>query len=194
MPFNWNLSRIQQQPIFVHEEMRLPKSWKGFGDSPRFNATVNRQPLSGSSLAIDPFSFPDAMVVHYLINKNDIIKLAQQEQLQERLSNDSSSSNNSSTANNNNNDQGVMRFTLLAPSASAEQQQITTSSDLVTNRGGIHAAISWSPNPLKPKTQSTVNISFYDPNTSNPLSSNDVKYDMVILDKNSHLVITKQTW
>src|SRR5919199_6923649 len=56
MPFNWNLSRIEQQPIFVHEEMRLPKSWKGFGDSPRFNATVNGQTLSGRSLAIDPFS------------------------------------------------------------------------------------------------------------------------------------------
>src|SRR5919202_193121 len=153
MPFNWNLSRIEQQPIFVHEEMRLPKSWKGFGDSPRFNATVNGQTLSGRSLAIDPFSFPDAMVVHYLINKNDVIKLAQQEQ---------------------------------------QQQQITTSSDLVTNTGGIHAAISWAPNPLKPKTQSTVNISFYDPITSNPLSSNDVKYDMAILDKNSHPVITKQ--
>jgi hypothetical protein len=87
-----------------------------------------------------------------------------------------------------------MRFVLLAPAAagSTQQQQITTSSDLVTNTGGIHAAISWSPNPLKPKTQSTVNISFYDPITSNPLSSNDVKYDMVILDKNSHPVITKQ--
>ncbi|HYZ51283.1 MAG TPA: hypothetical protein VE593_10380, partial [Nitrososphaeraceae archaeon] len=227
MPFNWNLSRIQQQPIFVHEEMRLPKSWKGFGDSPRFNATVNGQPLSGRSLAIDPFSFPDAMVVHYLINKNDVIKLAQQQQQQQgqqrqqqqqQVSNNNSSSNNgsngtnnsnsnvnsistnvggsssSSNNNNNNNNQGLMRFVLLTPAAagSTQQQQITTSSDLVTNTGGIHAAISWSPNPLKPKTQSTVNISFYDPITSNPLSSNDVKYDMVILDKNSHPVITKQ--
>jgi hypothetical protein len=178
MPFNWNLSRIQEQPIFVHEEMRLPKSWKGFGDSPRFNATVNDQTLSGRSVAIDPFSFPDAMVVHYLINKNDIIKLAQQQQQQ---------------AANNNNNNSVMRFTLLTPSASAQQQQqIATSSDLVTNTGGIHAAVSWSPNPLKPKTQSTVNISFYDPVTSNPLSTNDVKYDMVLLDKNGHNVITKQ--
>jgi hypothetical protein len=220
MPFNWNLSRIQQQPIFVHEEMRLPKSWKGFGDSPRFNATVNGQSLSGRSLAIDPFSFPDAMVVHYLINKNDVIKLAQQEQQQQpqqQVSNNNSNSNNSnrnnnsntinnsssnssgssstSISSNNSNNQGVMRFTLLAPSsanAQQQQQQITTSSDLVTNTGGIHAAISWSPNPLKPKTQSTVNISFYDPITSNPLSSNNVKYDMVILDKNSHPVITKQ--
>jgi hypothetical protein len=208
MPFNWNLSRIQQQPIFVHEEMRLPKSWKGFGDSPRFNATVNGQSLSGRSLAIDPFSFPDAMVVHYLINKNDVIKLAQQEQQQQPQQQVSNNSNNGSkvTTNSNsntiirnagsssNNNQGLMRFTLLTPAASSQQQQqqITTSSDLVTNTGGIHAAISWSPNPLKPKTQSTVNISFYDPITSNPLSSNNVKYDMVILDKNSHPVITKQ--
>ena len=178
MPFNWNLSRIQQQPIFVHEEMRLPKSWKGFGDSPRFNATVNGQTLSGRSVAIDPFSFPDAMVVHYLINKNDVIKLAQQQQQGQQQA-----------ANNND----VMRFTLLTPSASAQQQQqIATSSDLVTNTGGIHAAVSWSPNPLKPKTQSNVNISFYDPVTSNPLSANDVKYDMVLLDKNGHTVTTKQ--
>ena len=33
MPFNWNLTRIKQQPIFVHEEMRLPKTWKGLGDN-----------------------------------------------------------------------------------------------------------------------------------------------------------------
>ena len=41
MPFNWKLTRIKQQPIFVHEEIRLPKSWKGFGDSARFNATLS---------------------------------------------------------------------------------------------------------------------------------------------------------
>jgi hypothetical protein len=77
MPFNWNLTRIKQQPIFVHEEIRFPISWKGFGDSARFNATVNGQPLAASSMAIDPFSVPNEMVVHLLINKNDIIKLAQ---------------------------------------------------------------------------------------------------------------------
>jgi hypothetical protein len=199
MPFNWNLSRIQQQPIFVHEEMRLPKSWKGFGDSPRFNATVNGQTLSGRSVAIDPFSFPDAMVVHYLINKNDVIKLAQEQEQPQLVSNNNKSGNGinsnssgTSSSNSNNNNQGVMRFTLLAPSATAQQQQIATSSDLVTNTGGIHAAVSWSPNPLKPKTQSTVNISFYDPVTSNPLSTNDIKYDMLILDKNGHPMITKQ--
>ena len=180
MPFNWNLTRIQQQPIFVHEEMRLPKSWKGIGDSTQFNATVNGQPLSGRSLAIDPFSFSDAMVVHYLVNKNDILKLATAQEQQQQT-----------TKQGNNNNNEVMRFALLTPGAGT-QQQIATSSDLVTNTGGIHAAVSWSPNPLMPKTQSTVKISFYDPVTSNPLSTNDIKYNMVILDKNGHGLITKQ--
>jgi len=79
MPFDWNLTRITQQPIFVHEEIRLSKSWLGFGNSVHFNATVNGQPLAANSMAIDPFSISNATVVHYLVNKNDIIKLAQEE-------------------------------------------------------------------------------------------------------------------
>jgi hypothetical protein len=79
MPFNWNLTRIKQQPIFVHEEIRLPKSWQGIGNSIHFNATVNGRPLAANSLAIDPFSVPNETVVHYLVNKNEIMKLAQEE-------------------------------------------------------------------------------------------------------------------
>ena len=43
------------------------------------------KPLSGRSLAIDPFSFPNAIVVHYLVNKNDIIKLAEEVDSNSRL-------------------------------------------------------------------------------------------------------------
>ena len=53
--------------------------------------------------------------------------------------------------------------------------------------------VSWSPNPLKPNSQTTVKISFYNPVTSNPLSTNDIKYDMIILDKKGHAIITKQS-
>jgi hypothetical protein len=175
MPFDYNMTRIKQQPIFVHEEMRLPKSWKGFGDLTQFNATVNGQRLSGRSLAIDPFSFPDAMVVHYLVNKDDILKLASNEAA-------AGSITKSSTPN-------LMKFTLSSPSATTE---ISTSPDLVSNTGGIHAAVSWSPNPLAPNTQSTLNISFYDPTGTAPLTNTNVKYNLIIYDKNNHAVITKQ--
>jgi hypothetical protein len=132
--------------------MRLPKSWRGIGDLTHFNARVNGEPLLGRSLAIDPFSFPNVIVVHYLVNKDDILKLAE----------------GVGKSNDNSNDFrrgsitiiGIMKFTLSQPSAAT---QIATSSDLVSNTGGIHAAVSWSPNALTPNTQSILKISFYDP-------------------------------
>jgi hypothetical protein len=114
MPFDYNMNRIKHQPIFVHEEMRLPKSWKGFGDSTRFNATVNGQPLSGRSLAIDPFSFPDAMVVHYLVQKNDIIKLI------EKVGFNTSSLSNAAAGSVKTNGTGLMKFTLSPLSATTQ--------------------------------------------------------------------------
>jgi hypothetical protein len=179
MPFNWNLTRIEQNPIFVHEEMRLPKSWKGFGDLTQFNATVNGQPLSGRSLAIDPFSFPSDTVVHFLVNKNDITKLAQ-----EVNSNKIADAGVTKT-----NTTGLMKFALSPLNATI---QIATSSDIPTNTGSIHAAVSWSPNPLAANTQSTLTISFYDPTATAPLTNTDVKYNLIIFDKNNHPVITKQ--
>ena len=70
--------------------------------------------------------------------------------------------------------------------------QISTSSDIPTNTGSIHAALSWSPNPLAPNTQSTLNISFYDPTGTAPLTNTNVKYNLIIYDKNDHPVVTKQ--
>ena len=66
------------------------------------------------------------------------------------------------------------------------------SSDIPTNTGSIHAALSWSPDPLEPKTESKLNISFYDPTGTAPLTNTDVKYNLIIYDKNNHPVITKQ--
>jgi hypothetical protein len=56
MPFDWNVSRIRSQNIFVHEEIKVPKSFSEFSNSSIFNATVNGQTLVGRSLAIDPFT------------------------------------------------------------------------------------------------------------------------------------------
>ena len=75
MPFYYNITRLRDNPIFVHEEIKIPKAL--FGDS-IFNATVNGDPVSGRTLAIDPFADPDAVILHYLISKNDIIRLAEQ--------------------------------------------------------------------------------------------------------------------
>jgi hypothetical protein len=97
----------QSTADFCHEEIRIPKSWKGLRDNTQFKALVNGQPLSGRSLAIDLFSFPNAMVVHYLINKNDLMKLAQQVN---DVNNNKNNDNN--TRGDKTNATGIMKFYL----------------------------------------------------------------------------------
>jgi len=154
MPFDWNLSRIQKQNIFVHEELRLPKSWKNFvgsGFAGSFNATVNGIPITGRSLAIDPFSYPNALVLHYLINKDDIIKIAearqkqlqqhpeQQQQQQGNISGaaatNSSSSSSSSASNTSNANSLSNNKTSTTPTtkvSNANATALTTSSTTQT--------------------------------------------------------------
>lgn len=240
MPFYYNITRLRDNPIFVHEEIKIPKAL--FGDS-IFNATVNGDPVSGRTLAIDPFADPDAVILHYLISKNDIIRLAEQWQRQQQqqqgvstyLSSNATMSNIASETINIsnisiessgdeiNNQTGLMTFVLdtSGRTQSAVQQQesnITspgagnlsgtqestadggregisigqiTSSDLISDTGGIHAAVSWSPTPLLPGSNSTVRINFTDAFSGGPLNA-DVMYDLVILDDNGTQVAKKE--
>jgi hypothetical protein len=79
---------------------------------------------------LTPATTHNAMVVHYLVNKNDIVKLA------EEVGSYSSSSSNAA-AGSIKEPNGLMKFGLSPLSATT---QISTSSDLVSNVGGIHAA------------------------------------------------------
>jgi hypothetical protein len=94
-------------------------------------------------------------------------------------------------------DEGVMRFALMSstesnkrnPAAAAASAQ--TSSDLVTDTGAIHVIVSWLPNPLAPAKESNVKVQFSDAMTSGPLNAN-VKYDLMILDKNGTTAVKKE--
>ena len=119
-----------------------------------------------------------------MIFKNDILNLAKEVEFKGKYSNDVTRGSVTKTYTTD-----LMNFTLSRPSATT---QIATSSDLVSNTSGIHAALSWSPNPLAPNTQSTLHISFYDPTGIAPLTNTNVKYNLIIYDKNNHPVITKQ--
>lgn len=239
MPFYYNLTRLRDNPIFVHEEIKIPKAL--FGDS-IFNATVNGDPVSGRTLAIDPFADPDAVILHYLISKNDIIRLAEQwqrqQQQQQGVSTDLSSNatisniasetidiSNTSTESSGddiNNQTGLMTFVLdtsggIQNAVQQQESNITsptagnlsgsqesaadggrggisigqiTSSDLISDTGGIHAAVLWSPTPLSPSSNSTVRINFTDAFSGGPLNA-DVIYDLVILDDNGTQVAKK---
>src|ERR1041384_3029640 len=164
MPFNWNVSRIKSQNIFVHEEIKFPKSFSEFSNSSKFNGTVNGQPLVGRSLAIDPFTSEKALIIHFLLNKNDIVKMAENKNAL-AVSGDS------------------MQFTIRP----LKNQTQETSFEVVTDAGAIHAMLGWNPNPPA-IGKNNLNVNFSDTLNGNRLNA-DVNYDLNIRTKDGQEVV-----
>lgn len=156
MPFDWNVERISQTSFFVHEEVKIPKSMAGIGDSMSFAATINRSPISNSKIQLDPYSSESDLVLHYLLNKGDIIALA------EKVPDGTSQ----------------MVFT-LTPSADAPMQ---TTTQMATDTGGINVAVEWTPNPLDAASESNVRLYFSDAFSGEQLGGVDVMYAIRIVD------------
>jgi hypothetical protein len=164
MPFDWDVQRIQKAAnVFVHEEVRVPKSYAGVGDANAFDAKVDGKPIVGRMLAIDPFSDPNNLILHFLINKNDILDMAKNPPAD-----------------------GKMAFS-FSPSGSTGEQ---TSTEIATDTGGLHALLNWTPGQLKAGTNANLNIQFVDAFAGAKITD-DVKYDLKIFDKDGKEVITK---
>ncbi|MEO9362881.1 MAG: hypothetical protein ABI348_03170 [Nitrososphaera sp.] len=164
MPFNWNASRIQNAPnVFVHEEVRVPKSWAGVGDANAFDAKVDGKPIAGRMLAVDPFSDENNLILHFLINKNDILDMAK-----------------SPPAD------GKMAFS-FSPAGSAGEQ---TSGEISTDTGGVHVLLNWTPDQLKAGAETKLNMQFVDAFAGTKITD-DVKYDIKVFDNAGKEVFTK---
>jgi hypothetical protein len=225
MPFYYDVQRLEKNPIFVHEEIKLPKDL--FGSS-IFNATVNGKPISGRTLAIDPFTSQEAIILHYLINKNDVIKIANEWQKEQGVNATTTGQSNSTTTNaspqpvsleggaaaNNQNVSGIMEFTLRttqpgapttvasgmtngtaiqgqAAAAPPTTSASATSTDLLSDTGGIHVNVLWSPTPIRMETETTAKFNFTDAFSGGALNA-DVFYDLSVLDSNGTQVFEKK--
>jgi hypothetical protein len=164
MPFDWNVSRIKDTNIFVHEEVKIPKSLSGIGDATSFTATVNGNPVTGRMLAVDPYSSQKDLTLHYLINKNDVINMA------------------------NTVPQGSSGMTFTLGAAAAQSAQ--TTGEILTDTGNINVALQWTPSQLNANTQSTLNLSFID-GFSGQKITDDVNYNLRILDNNGTQVYSQ---
>jgi hypothetical protein len=159
MPFDWNTSRIDQTTIFVHEEVKVPKAMAGIGDSIAFKATVNDVPIKGRQIVIDPYTSETDLVLHYLLNKDDILALAENIPAEVEQ----------------------MSFE-LTPSSEVDEQ---TTTEISTDTGGINVDLQWTPNPLNADTESTVTASFSDAFSGTRFDDMDVMYNLRILDMNN---------
>ena len=78
MPFDWNLARYKDRPLLVHEEFRIPNTFKEFANTPVFSATVNGNPVQNGKIVIDPSSIQNTTIAHLFVYKDDIQKIAKE--------------------------------------------------------------------------------------------------------------------
>jgi len=165
MPFDWNVDRINSaQNIFVHEEVKIPRSFTGVGDATNFEGYVNGVPIRGGLIAVDPFTSESEIIIHFLINKKSILDIAGTVPAETP----------------------TMDFS-LAPSGSGE----ITSSEIASDSGGIHVLLDWEPKQLGAGSETTLNLTFVDVFKDNAKLQEDVKYDIRMLDKDGNAVYTK---
>ena len=75
MPFNWNVSRINNTSIFVHEEVTVPKA-NAFTAKGSFIGKVNGVDIS-KDVMVDNTN-ADKDIIHIMIPKSNLIQLADQ--------------------------------------------------------------------------------------------------------------------
>ncbi|HEX2409054.1 MAG TPA: hypothetical protein VHJ38_17770 [Nitrososphaeraceae archaeon] len=172
MPFNWDLKRIQDNNIFVHEEIKIPKTLTKFSETNAFDAIVNGNPLVGRSIALDPFTEENNFIIHLLLNKADVIKIAE-------------TINNNNTSNNANNNASTMTFSL----SPAEQKIAETTSEVVSDIGGILVNFIWDEQILS-NQDTNIQLDFSDALTTEEING-DIKYIIIVYDKSGTKVVTK---
>ena len=168
MPFNWDLKRIQDNNIFVHEEIKIPKTLTKFSEANAFDAVVNGNPLVGRSIALDPFTEENNFIIHLLLNKADIIKIAE------------------IINNNTNNNATTMTFSL----SPAKQKIAETTSEVVSDIGGILVNFKWDDQILS-NQDTNLQLRFSDALSTKEING-DIKYDIIVYDKSGNKIVTKQ--
>jgi len=76
MPFDWDITRLENQNLFVHQEIHFPNSFTSFTEPTSYDASVNGIPLVGRELIADPYSMDDTLILHYLLSKDKILEVA----------------------------------------------------------------------------------------------------------------------
>ena len=163
MPFDWDVKRFQDRPIFIHEELRVPKSLHAFSDTPTFAASAEGFALTGKRIIVDPYTIGDEMIIHLFLNKVDLVNMAK----------------NVSPGTN-----------IIEYKVAPEKPNVQSSSSLLTDFGGWHIKLGWNPNSLTPNSQNNLKISFFDSFTEQPVAG-DVNYDVQLLDKDNGVLWSK---
>lgn len=74
MPFNWDPNYVSQVKM-VHEEIRVPKSFDPYSEGKDFKGYVNGVEVDNRILLLDPYSFEDTNIIHFLVTGSELQRI-----------------------------------------------------------------------------------------------------------------------
>lgn len=81
IPFNYNLTRIEEGFIYIHTELKIPKelskSYNYNNSNIKIN-DINFKEISSGSVSVDPFSNSSSLIIHYILDSNSLFKLTKE--------------------------------------------------------------------------------------------------------------------
>jgi len=167
MPFNWDPDYISLVPL-VHEEIRVPKSFDPYSEGKDFTGYVNGIEVDNRILLLDPYSFEDTNIVHFLVTGSEL----------QRINKELGPSNY---------DRDIISFNLV-PKSEISRNSIEFYLVDTTNfeKVGTNVRVSWD-NSFGVSDNIPFEFVFFD-NNGNLIK--DVKYGYSIFDKNNKVLYT----
>ncbi len=77
IPFEYNVSKIEEGKVSVHEEIIIPNSFLELMHTKSFNMTMNGNYFESSLFKIDPYTFENKTVFHYVPDTNTLFEISQ---------------------------------------------------------------------------------------------------------------------
>ncbi|MBI3253438.1 MAG: peptidase [Nitrosopumilales archaeon] len=74
MPFNWDPNYVKQVQV-VHEEIHVPKSFASYAEGKQFKGLVDGVQVDNRVLLIDPYSYEDTNVIHFLVSGTELQRI-----------------------------------------------------------------------------------------------------------------------
>jgi hypothetical protein len=76
VPFEYNLSRIDEGKVKVHEELIIPTYFLESLNATSFNMTMNDHHFDESLFVVDPYTIQDKTIFHYVPKDNALFEIA----------------------------------------------------------------------------------------------------------------------
>ncbi len=167
MPFDWDPDYISLVQV-VHEEIRVPKSFDPYSEGKDFKGYVNGIEVDSRVLLLDPYSYEDTNIVHFLVTGAELQRI-------------------NSELGPSNYDNKQISFNLVPQSEIIRQSTGFYLVDTETfQQVGTNVNISWD-NSYGVSDYIPFEFAFLD-NTGNLIK--DVRYGYTLFDQNDNAIVT----